>query len=284
MEELDRHINQARSLPAPPRLVLELLLRLSQPNVDSTKVVRAISQDLVLTEKLLALCNSAYFAAATATTDLQEAITRLGFKQIYELVAVVHGARTLLAPQKAYGLEAGDHWRHSVAAAIAARLVAGPAGVDENKAFTAALLHDVGKIILNLPLTPLVRQLDEAVERDQSTLVDAEKKLLKVQHAEIGGRLLERWSFPEEIVTAVWFHHQPRAARPHDRLAACIWLGNWMALMLGYGFGRHPFALEWRREVLETLHLAESDLDPLLMQMIDSLDMVETLATVPLAS
>ena len=59
---------------------------------------------------------------------------------------------------------------------------------------------------------------------------------------------------------------------------------NWMALMLGYGFGRHPFALEWRREVLETLHLAESDLDPLLMELIDSLDMVETLATVPLAS
>ncbi|MEY2410156.1 MAG: hypothetical protein QOF48_2826, partial [Verrucomicrobiota bacterium] len=165
MEDLDRFITQSQYLPAPPRLVLELLLRLSQPNVDSTKVVRAIRQDPALIEKLLALCNSAYFAAATSTSDLQEAVTRLGFKQIYELVAVVHGARTLMAPQRGYGLEEGKLWRHSITAAIAAQLAARPAGVDENTAFTAALLHDVGKIVLNRHLVPLAQQFNDAIQQ-----------------------------------------------------------------------------------------------------------------------
>jgi HD-like signal output (HDOD) protein len=153
--------------------------------------------------------------------------------------------------------------------------------LDENTAFTAALLHDVGKIVLNRHLVPLARQLEEAVQRDSVTLLEAEKKLLRVQHAEVGGRLLERWSFPEAIVSAVWFHHQPRAARPHDRLAACVYLGNCMALRLGEGFGRHPFAVEWRQESLEILRITEADWEQVLIQMVDNLDLVEALSAVP---
>lgn len=281
MEELDRFITQSQYLPPPPRLIVELLLRLSQPNVDSTQVVRVMSHDPALIEKLLALCNSAYFGAATTTTDVQEAVTRLGFKQIFELIAVVHGARTLMAPQKGYGFDTGELWRHSVASAVAARLTAALAGLDENTVFTAALLHDVGKIVLNRHLVPLGRQLEEAVGRDSSTVLEAEKKLLRVNHAEIGGRLLERWNFPEAIVSAVWFHHQPRAARPHDRLAACVYVGNWIALRLGEGFGRHPFAVEWRQEVLDILRVTEADLESVLIQMTENIDLVDALSAVP---
>src|SRR6185436_11099589 len=111
---------------------------------DSTKIVRAMNQDAVLVEKILALCNSAYFAAATPTADLHEAITRLGFKQIYELVAIVHGARGLMPALPAYGFQEGDLWRHAVATAIASQLVAGAAALDVNVAFTAGLMHDLG--------------------------------------------------------------------------------------------------------------------------------------------
>ena len=81
-----------------------------------------------------------------------------------------------------------------------------------------------------------------------------------VQHAEIGGRLLARWKFPANLVSAVWFHHQPSAAKPFEKLASFVYLGNMIAHFLGFGFGHQAFALRGRADALEILEFTSDDL------------------------
>ncbi len=280
MQELDDYINRVKSLPPAPRILPELLSLLRKDDVDADSVVKLIAFDPAITAAVLRLCNSALFAGAQPATDLQEAVTRLGFRQVYQLVAAVSGSRMLSAAQKGYGIHGGELWQHSVTAAVAAQLIARTKGDDESLAFTATLLHDIGKIVLAQALEHIYQELVENSQSQQAALIETEKRLLGVQHAEIGGRLLARWKFPENIVNAVWFHHQPSAASPHQRLAAYVYLGNMIAYFMGYGYGHHAFALRGRTEALEILGLKPDSMPAFMIQTFDQLQIVEALVKI----
>lgn len=100
-------------------------------------------------------------------------------------------------------------WKHSVTSAVAAQVVARRIEEDESLVFTAAPLHDIGKIVLAEALELIYYRLVDDALKEQSAMIEKEKKLLGVQHAEIGGRLLSRWNFPPNLVGAVWHHHRP---------------------------------------------------------------------------
>jgi putative nucleotidyltransferase with HDIG domain len=277
MQAIDDYISNVRHLPPAPKVVPELMRLLGQPDVDSSKIVKMISFDPSLTANVLRICNSAYFGAAIPTSDLQEAVTRLGFQQVYKLVAAATGAKLLNAAQPGYGLEQGELWKHSVAAAVAAQLIARKLGENENVVFTAALLHDVGKIVLTHSLNGSYSKLIKETETNQLSLLDAEKKLLGVNHAEVGGQLLNRWKFPPNIVSAVWFHHAPKGAGTHQRLACQVYLGNMIAYFMGYGYGHVPFALRGRTEVLTTLDIAPEAVPKLMMETFEQMHLIEAL-------
>ena len=280
MQELDDYINRVKSLPPAPRILPELLALLRKEDVDADRVVNLIAFDPAITAAVLRLCNSAVFAGAEPATDLQTAVTRLGFRQVYQLVAAVSGSRMLGAAQKGYGINGGELWQHSVTAAVAAQLIAQGNGEDESLAFTAALLHDLGKIILAGALEHIYEELVQNSQSQQAALIETEKRLLGVQHAEIGGRLLSRWKFPENIVSAVTFHHEPAAASPHQRLAAYVYLGNMIAYFMGHGYGHQAFALRGRAEALEILNLKPDALPNFMIQTFDKLQTVEMMVKV----
>jgi HD-like signal output (HDOD) protein len=127
-------------------------------------------------------------------------------------------------------------------------------------------LHDVGKVILPQALEHTYSLVLVESRSNQSSLLETETKLLGVNHAEIGARLLERWEFPANLIAAVGFHHQPAGARPHDRLAACVYLGNMIAHFLGYGYGHHAFGFCGRAESLKLLQITRSDFARYTMQ------------------
>lgn len=280
MQVIDDYINNVRFLPAAPRVVPELMKLLNQTDVDSSKVVKLISFDPALTANVLRICNSAYFGSASPTSDLQEAVTRLGFQQVYQLVAAATGARMLGAAQPGYGLNQGELWKHSVAVAVTAQLMAKKLGDDDNLAFTAGLLHDLGKIILSQALETVYPKLVKETEINQQSLLESEKKLLGVQHAEVGARLLERWKFPPNIVSAVWFHHTPKGAGKHQRLAAYIYIADMIAHFMGHGYGYLAFALRGRSDALTILGLTSESIPEFLMESFDQMHTVEALFSI----
>ncbi|HEY1174270.1 MAG TPA: HDOD domain-containing protein [Verrucomicrobiae bacterium] len=277
MQELDDYIQKVKHLPPAPRVLPKLLTLLGQPNIDSGRIVELIQYDSALTASLLQVCNSAYLASSTPVADLEEAVNRLGFHLVFRLVAGLSGSRTLSPSQKGYGMDEGELWKHSVTSAVAAQLIAAECDVDENVAFTAGLLHDIGKVILSGALEHIYQKLRDEVDTNQQSLLETEKRLLGVQHAEIGGRLLANWKFPAPLVAAVWFHHHPAAAQPHQKLASCVYLGNMIAYFIGNGFGHQAFALRGRGEALSMLGLRGDDLPRLMIETYDHYAGIEAL-------
>jgi putative nucleotidyltransferase with HDIG domain len=260
MQELDDYIDRMENLPPSPRILPPLLQLLNQPDVDSSRVVSLITLDASLTVAVLKLCNGTAMGTAVKIDDLGHAVTRLGFQQVYQLVAAICGRRTISPQQPGYGLDEGELWRHSVVAAVAAQIIARDVDVSESTAFTAGLLHDIGKIVLSQALVGRYAAVLEEVEHQHQSMMDAEKHLLGVQHAEVGARLLARWEFPPNLVLPVCHHHDPAAAAPYARIAACVYLGNLISDFMGHGYGHYAFAVRGRADAMGILNLDASAL------------------------
>jgi putative nucleotidyltransferase with HDIG domain len=265
MASLDDFIDKVQSLPPAPRILPELLTLLGHDDPDTHRVVELITYDPALTTKVIKLCNSAFFRGAEAVQDVQGAVTRLGFNQIYQAVASAVGEGTFAEAQKGYGIARGELWRHCAVTAIAGKVIARKMDMDENLGFTAALLHDIGKLALNTSIEGAYDRVVQETEEVGHSFLEAEKAILGVDHAEVGGRLLERWSFPEPLVSAVRHHHDPLQAGPHARLAACTHLADMVAHFLGHSYGHHSYAVRAKSEALDLLRLQEVDIEKLIL-------------------
>jgi putative nucleotidyltransferase with HDIG domain len=270
-------INKVTHLPPFPPEVPQLLELLRKEDVEAGDVVTLISYDPGLTANVMRLCNSVFFGSARPAADLEEAVLRLGFDEVYQLVLVLSSASALMPGQKGYGLEPTELWKHSVVSALAAKVMARDRGDEDNIAFTAGLLHDVGKVVLAQALDESYARLMQEVQDSQSPLLETEKKLLGVQHAEVGGRMLARWKFSSQIVAAVWSHHDPAMAGPHKKLASYMYLANMVAYFMGYGYGHVAFAMRGRAEALEITGMQPSDLPRYMLETFDNLEKVKGL-------
>ena len=103
------------------------------------------------------------------------------------------------------------------------------------------------------------------------------RSLLGVTHAEVGGRLLTRWKFPPNLVTAVTFHHDPASAPDHQRLAAYVYLGNMIAYFLGHGYGHLAFAQRGRAEALDLIGIQADDIPQFMIKSQENFVAVQSL-------
>jgi putative nucleotidyltransferase with HDIG domain len=190
-------------------LVTELLTLFREPDRDVDQVVQLISYEPSLTAQILRLCNSASFAGQRAPDDIFEAVSRVGFYQVYCMVATLFGARTKSMEGVDQGLNADELWRHSVAVAVSAGVAADETGQTKAVAFTAGLLHDIGKLVLASVERQRYAALIQRAKDEGLLLTDLERSVLMMDHAEVSGELMQRWNLPPEIVAAVRHHHDP---------------------------------------------------------------------------
>jgi putative nucleotidyltransferase with HDIG domain len=268
MPELDHYLDKAKRLPTAPRLVPQLMQLLSQPNTEIGKVVDLITHDPALTTSVLRVCNSAFFAGGNPVASIQEAVTRIGFQHIYNLVVSVSAVKTLTA-EEAAGVDVNELWEHSVTVAVVAQFIAKDLGDDESVAFTGGLLHDIGKLVFAMVEQNAYADLVREIEGNQSSLTLAEKKAFGFHHAEIGGRLMARWKFPSHLISCVRFHHDPSDAGNYKRFAACVYLADMIARFLGHGCGEQPLVLQRRKSVLEILDVSPERVAYYVIQTLD---------------
>jgi putative nucleotidyltransferase with HDIG domain len=277
MDAIDAILDKVEYLPPLPRQVPQLLELLGKEEVDADEVVTLIAFDPTLTTNVMRLCNSVHFGSSRPVTDLQEAVLRLGFNEVYQLVLILSTVDTLTPAQESYGFETADLWKHSVITALAAKTMAKDRGDDDNMAFTAGLLHDVGKVVLAHALKDTYKKLLDDVQQSQMSMLEAEKKFLGVQHAEVGGRILARWKFSAHLVAGVWFHHEPILAQPYEKLAAYMYLANMVAYFMGFGYGYLPFAFRGRADALQILGMDAAELPTYMLKTFETLESVKAL-------
>ncbi len=230
--DMDTIIAQANELTALPQSTVRLagLVEKKQDNV--AEVVDVVAFDPALTFRLIRSANSAYSGSSQPVTSVREAVARLGTKQTFALAVVSSVRPHMQQTIPEYGLNEGDFWRHSVAAAVVTEIVQPFCKVlVPEEAFTAALLHDVGKLVIARALSPEVLALLQQAQSDGGlTPLEAELKILNVHHGELGGIIAQHWQFPQRIVNGIIHHHNPDEGA--DPVCDFVYLANIAAKML----------------------------------------------------
>lgn len=229
MKTIDDVLGEIEALPSSPQILPKLLSALDEPDADIGRIVDLIAYDPGLTSRVLQLCNSAALRGASQVTDISEAVNRVGFQSVYRLVAVASGRAALRPGKSVAGLDPETLWKHSVTAALAAQLIAQDRQEDASGVFTAALLHDAGKIVLAQAYRESYGNLLTGLIEGTTGLSDEETTHFGINHGEAGARLLSRWNFPAPVTAAVGYHHHPSDAGEATRLAACVHLADVVA-------------------------------------------------------
>ncbi len=212
----ERIIEAASTMEPLPVSITRLLHVVSRGDFDAAAIVEIVGHDPALAGEVLAQANSASSGARGSIGDLHQATARIGANAVVQL-AVRRAMRTRLGGAiAAYGLGPNELWRHGVTTSVAAEVVREVAEVEINAmATTAALLHDVGKLVIGSCLpTSLTDSLVIAAERDSIDLVEAERAVLGIDHGEVGAQVLGVWGLPMSAQIALRHHHAPNTSDP----------------------------------------------------------------------
>ncbi len=232
MDIIARYIHSVDKLVPRPEIALKALNMAMDPRCSIPLLSTQIERDPSLTANMLRLANSAFFGHMRTINSVREIIVRLGITTV-QMLAISSATVSLLKnPQEAYNLEPGELWNHSYAVALLAAIIGRHSLVDDLPAlYTAALLHDVGKIILNRDLQTAM--LESADSTPEMTLLAYERKLLGTDHPEVGAALLAHWELPPTITHAVSNHHDSHLSEDAPLVHRIVNLANWLENTLG---------------------------------------------------
>ncbi len=246
-------IAKVEAFPSLPGATTKLVSLIDDPNAAVAEIEEILRMDPGLTANVLKLSNSAYFGFPSKIGSVHKAIILLGAKRLMQLVMTSCVNSVMNKSIPGYDLPPGEMWRHSIAVSVAAEGLIEELNVPEaDEIFTAALLHDVGKLVLGEFVKDDIAKIEKIVSKDVSFEV-AEQAVLGIDHAEIGAKILESWGLPEEIVSAVRWHHDPDAADTTSTLIDIVHVANVLCLMIGIGVGRE--GLQYRPSPVVTKRL-----------------------------
>ena len=242
---LDALVRQVRDLPALPDAALRVMKLSEDPRAGAADIARALSTDQALTARILKLANSAFYGASRRVSTVTEAVVMLGMRTVRNMTVAIGCQPFLEKPLDGYALPAGDLWKHSLCCGFAAQALAKRSGYRAaEEAFVAGLLHDIGKVVLNLYLTKLFATVVGRAETQHMAFMDAERSVLGFDHAQAGARVLEKWNLPPVLVSAVRGHHAPLSELPVPApLTALVHVADVVCLLLGRRPGRGRFAI-----------------------------------------
>lgn len=224
----DDVVRQLKHLPSAPRILPKLKRLLSDGNSSSHEIVMLIRLDPGIAARVLQIGNSAYFSQGLRCYTVDEAVHRVGYDQIYELVANAVASQVLVRPLQCYDMEADTLWYSSVAAAIAAELLAERLNLDRDIAYTTGLLHRVGMVAINEWLSRAAPDLKLATQGLPLETCADERARLGFHNAEAGAALLRLWEFPPIMVEPVRWQYLPGATAAHWQLATILHIAKWV--------------------------------------------------------
>ncbi|MCG3137549.1 MAG: Sensor histidine kinase RcsC [Phycisphaerae bacterium] len=210
-ERVDLILNQLDQLPTLPAIAARLLQVISNEESSAHDVVELIESDQALATKVLAMAGKASLAARSVDT-VDKAVVLLGFDAIRHAVLSIKVYEVFAETQPSKHprqFDRREFWKHALAVACAAHLIAErwPGHIDPEVAFVCGLLHDIGKIALDVCLPKSYDRVIQVAHIRNIPIADAELELLGLDHTVAGKRLAQRWNLPASIVETVWLHH-----------------------------------------------------------------------------
>ena len=252
----------------------------SQPDYDIREVIDVVQTDANLTARVLKVVNSAAFGLVTKINSLERAITLLGERVVVGIAIGDSAGHLFHKTLKGYESGKGDLWRHDLRTAIASRLVAqkGQAGITVDLAFTAGLLHDLGKAFISDFLENTAGAILEQIENHQSaSYLEAETAILGMNHTEAGDALAELWNLPAPLRAVIRYHHAPDQAPDEFKpLVYCVHLGDIVAMMGGCGTGADTLQYTLDPGYIRFLDLPPNKLAEIMLDVEDEFSKIES--------
>ena len=225
--DLDHLIRAANELEPLPASASRLASRQEWEACDLSELVEIIELDQALTMKLLRASNSAAnYRGGEEITTVMEAVSRLGTAQVLTFALASHSRKYLQQALVGYGMKENDLWEHAVLTALVTETLQRFCNIKlPSEIFGAALLHDIGKLVLNRFLDPkILGYLERATTEGLQDPLAAEREILQITHAELGSIVAQNWRLPEIITRGIMYHHTPEEAL--DPFCDAIYLAN----------------------------------------------------------
>jgi HD-like signal output (HDOD) protein len=223
---LDLHelIAKAYDLEPIPMSGTKLANLIADPESSLESITEVVSLDQALAGRALRAANSAASAARSTITTVKDAVVRLGRSTMLTLGFGTKVREQLQRALPEFGLAENMLWRHSVAAALAAESIGSLCKIQiPPESYAAALLHDVGKLVLARFLDPdLLSYLQRAQSEGRCHPLEAEMEILEVNHAELGGLIARHWGLPNAIALGIQYHHTPTDDHPLVCHVVCV--------------------------------------------------------------
>ena len=221
-------VRDVKNLPSAPRVLPRLKELLADDNSAMHEIAALIRLDPGIAARVLQTANSAYFSKGVRCFAVDEAVQRVGYGQVYELVSFAVAAQVLVRPLQVYAIEADELWKMSVACALAAEVLAERTGLDGHVAYTIGLLHGVGMVAIDewaLRNAPGLAFRSVGFPSEASA---GERAAFGFTSAAVGGALLVDWGFPKPISEPVRWQYTPSHSLSQSRMAGLLHVAKWL--------------------------------------------------------
>jgi putative nucleotidyltransferase with HDIG domain len=271
--DLKRLIARVEDLPTLPRTVLRITEMVNDPRASARDLSRIITDDQVLTARLLKLVNSSFYGFPQRVSTVTGAIVLIGFDAIRNLLLTTSVFDLFPSRTSRDRRHQESLWDHSLGCAIGAKAIGAALRHEKlEELFVAGLLHDIGKIVEMTLLPDQFARILSRVTQNRILISAAEAEILGCTHADIGRLLAQRWNLPAKLITIIEHHHTPAAAGAWTLEAAVVHLADVLTRALGLGSGGDDTVPALDRSAWELLKLKTSSLDTILAAMLDEFD------------
>jgi len=265
------YVQKIENLPTLPVIAHEIMSLNDDSSLSTNKLNSIVERDPAIAAKILSFANSAFFGFRYETTDLNNAIMRIGFNNV-KSIAMGISVLSFLDDSK----KISDYRRlfnHSIAVGLAARFIAVniKSGIEED-ILIQGLLHDLGYLVLNRYFPDIYQNILESLNNEESVL-NAEQHIMNSTHAEVGYWLAIQWNLPDIILNTILYHHTPNLGK-NAKHVALIHIADYIVAKHGYSpFNKEP-----------NYHLNQSSLDILSISDNDLKHLEELICNIPLSN
>lgn len=267
---IEEVVAKVDELPSLPHIVVRVMELTEDPDSTAFDINEVINQDQNMTAQVLRMANSVYYGYSRRIATVTDAIVLIGFNAVRSIVLAASVSKILKKELTGYVMGEGELWKHSQCAAVFARMLAKKKKYRSVElAYTATLLHDIGKLILNSYMGESYQEVLAVVNEEKVPFNEAEDRIFGFNHATVGGKVAEKWNLPPDLVEAISFHHHPGESEMNPQLTAIVHLADAMTLQMGLGLGIDGLMYPLSRDAMEVLEVTEQELEEIMADIVD---------------
>ncbi len=252
-----RIISRLEDLPTLPFVMEKLLHIVGKGDYSMTEITDIISKDQAISSKVLRVANSAYYGFPRQISDVKQAVVLLGANEVCNIALSV-SVFDFFHARHPLPIDAAAFWRYNLGVAVGSVVIGKKVGFTPVRVlYLSGLLHDVGKAVLNFFLPEHYIKVVKACSRGEKE-VEVERKVLGVDHCEVGGIVGKMWNFPRHIVSAMRYHCDPAGAQDDAKLVSIVHVAECIIYALGMG-EQTAFVVDIEEFAWQTLSKSVSD-------------------------